>query len=66
MSILDWEKEDLIDQSTGIILIPGYHGDNCPGSGMLQGFECCCDECDYFLICFPEFDRSADKKHLPA
>ena len=21
-----------------------------------EGFECCCDECDYFLLCFPEFD----------
>jgi len=21
-----------------------------------QGFECCCDECNYYLLCFPEFD----------
>ena len=21
-----------------------------------NGFECCCDECDYFLLCFPEFE----------
>ena len=21
-----------------------------------QGFECCCDECDYYLLCFPQFD----------
>ena len=27
----------------------------CFGNGE-QGFECCCDECDYFLFCFPEFD----------
>ena len=27
----------------------------CLGNGE-QGFECCCDECDYFLLCFPEFD----------
>ena len=27
----------------------------CLGNGE-YGFECCCDECDYFLLCFPEFD----------
>ena len=26
----------------------------CLGNGE-QGFECSCDECDYFLLCFPEF-----------
>ena len=29
--------------------------DVCLGNGE-QGFECCCDECDYYLLCFPEFD----------
>ena len=28
--------------------------DICLGNGE-QGFECCCDECDYYLLCFPEF-----------
>ena len=27
----------------------------CLGNGE-QGFECCCDECDYYLLCFPEFN----------
>ena len=27
----------------------------CLGNGE-QEFECCCDECDCFLLCFPEFD----------
>ena len=27
----------------------------CLGNGE-QGFECCCDECDYLALCFPEFD----------
>ena len=27
----------------------------CLGNGK-QGFECCCDECDYYLLCFLEFD----------
>ena len=39
---------------TGIELSPGNPTD-CLGNGE-QGFECCCDECDYFLLCFPEFD----------
>ena len=39
---------------TGIELTPG-EPDACLGNGE-QGFECCCDECDYFLLCYPEFD----------
>ena len=39
---------------TGTELTPG-EPTVCLGNGE-QGFECCCDECDYFLVCFPEFD----------
>ena len=39
---------------TGIELMPGEAA-VCLGNGE-QGFECCCDECDYYLLCFPEFD----------
>ena len=39
---------------TDIELMPG-EPIACLGNGE-QCFECCCDECDYFLICFPEFD----------
>ena len=39
---------------TGIELMPG-EPTVCLGNGE-QGFECCCDECDYYLLCFPEFD----------
>ena len=31
----------------------------CFGNGE-KGFECCCDECDYFLLCFPEFDSKSE------
>ena len=27
-----------------------------------QGFECCCDECDYYLLCFPEFYQKREKE----
>ena len=39
---------------TGVELTPGEPAD-CLGNGE-QGFACCCDECDYFLLCFPEYD----------
>ena len=39
---------------TGVELTPGKPT-VCLGNGE-QGFECCCDECDYYLLCFPEFD----------
>ena len=39
---------------TGVELTPGEPA-VCLGNGE-QGFECCCDECDCYLICFPEFD----------
>ena len=35
----------------------------CLGNGE-QGFECCCDECDYFLLCFPEFDVKIDEENV--
>ena len=46
-------SEKIIDV-TDVKLTPGKP-DICFGNGE-QGFECCCDECDYFLFCFPEFD----------
>ena len=42
---------------TGVELMPG-EPDVCLGNGA-QGFECCCDECDYLLLCFPEFESKS-------
>ena len=47
---------------TGVELTPG-EPDVCLGNGEL-GFECCCDECDCFLICFPEFDIKIEKENI--
>ena len=47
------QKKRVID-STGVELMPGEPA-VCLGNGK-QGFECCCDECDDYLLCFPEFD----------
>lgn len=37
---------------TSVELMPG-EPDACLGNGE-QSFECCCDECDCYLLCFPE------------
>lgn len=34
---------------------PSFHGVNCRHNGENPCFEIFCDECDYFLACFPEF-----------
>lgn len=39
---------------TGTELTPG-EPDVCLGNGE-QGYECCCDECDFCLLCFPKLD----------
>ena len=36
-------------------LTPSYHGKDCLGNGAFPGVECCCDECDFFLTCFPDW-----------
>ena len=43
---------------TGVELTPAEPA-VCLGNGE-QGFECCCDECDYFLLCFPGFDSKSE------
>ena len=48
---------------TGIELTPG-EPTVCLGNGE-QGFECCCDECDYYLLCFPEFDPKNNEEDKP-
>ena len=45
---------------TGTPLTPGNNGDDCLGNGEHTDenglpIECCCDECDYYLECFPAF-----------
>lgn len=49
------EQKDKIIDVTGAELKPG-DPEHCQGNGEHPGFEICCDECDYFLQCFPEWD----------
>ncbi len=39
---------------TGVELTPG-EPEVCLGNGK-QGFECCCDACNYLMLCCPEFN----------
>ena len=34
-------------------LIPSESGMKCPANGTHEDIEICCDECRYFLFCFP-------------
>ena len=43
-------SEDMIDSSTGILLTPSFHGEDCLGNGEHTGYACCCDECDYYAF----------------
>ena len=49
------EKTKIIDV-TGAELKPGKPAE-CKGNGEHEGYECCCDECDFYLECFPDWEK---------
>lgn len=53
-----------IDPYTNTELIPSFHGEQCPGNGLHPHFECCCDECDFYLECFPDWNPCTPAKNL--
>ena len=53
--------EKVIDP-TGVELTPGAP-DECLGNRE-QGYECCCDECNWFLLCFSEYDEPQKEDYL--
>ena len=46
----------MIIDVTGLMLIPGNRGNDCPGNWKFAGLNCCCDECDYMLCCMESHD----------
>lgn len=46
----------MIIDVTGVVLIPGNGGKECPGNGEDKVAECCCDECDYLQCCQADHD----------
>jgi len=59
---MGWDYPEKEIDITGIELTPGKP-DVCLGNGE-QGYECCCDECNYFLLCFPEYDERTEEYKL--
>ena len=35
---------------------PSSHGKYCPSNGEHKGIECRCEECDFYLDCFPDWE----------
>ena len=56
------DKSALVDV-TGTVLTPSYHGKECLGNGEFVGYECCCDECDFYLLCFPEWNTAPQRSN---
>ena len=48
-------KKQIIDV-TGTPLTPSRQGRKCLGNGEHPGYLWCCEECDYYLYCFPQYD----------
>lgn len=38
-------------------LTPSPNGEDCLGNGLTEGVECCCDECDNYLECYPKWRK---------
>ena len=58
---MSWNIQKKVIDITGVELSPG-EPTVCLGNGE-QGFECCCDECDYYLLCFPVLGQKRRKHY---
>lgn len=43
------------------ILTPSYHGELCRHNGENSDYEIACDECDNYLVCFPDWRTMLDE-----
>ena len=50
---MEWQTDELSMEEE--ILTPSYHGTLCRYNGENPDYEIACDECDFYLICFPEW-----------
>ena len=39
------------------LLTPSYHGESCRHNGDNPDYEIACDECDFYLLCFPDWEE---------
>ena len=65
MSIKDFMSPEQLEKwnSNDFTPQPSLGGTECKGNGKHEGIEIQCDECDYFLICFPETASCKIKWH---
>ena len=49
------KENDVESKPQEEILTASYHGELCRHNGENPNFECACDECDYYLVCFPDW-----------
>ena len=59
----------MIIDVTGVELTPGNFGKNCLGNGKHfdkngEPIECCCEECDYYLECFPDWKEMTKERRM--
>lgn len=47
------------------ILTPSFHGELCRHNGEIPDYEIACDECDYYLMCFPDWKAASSGQHIP-
>lgn len=52
---------EFITDPTGAVLTPGKP-ETCQGNGKHDRYEICCDECDFYLKCFPESQYTLKRK----
>ena len=51
----------MINYDTEEILTPSYHGEKCRHNGENSDYELACDECPYYLACFPDWQYLEEK-----
>lgn len=44
------------------VLTPSYHGELCRHNGDNPNYDIACDECDYYLACFPDWKEYIEKE----
>ena len=47
-------NEDPVSADSYDELTPSYHGEKCLFNGEHEGYEITCDNCDFYMECFPD------------
>ena len=55
------KENDVESKPQEEILTASYHGEKCRHNGENPDYELACDECPYYLACFPDWQYLAEK-----